>query len=634
MAVSGYVRHGFGRKPASSLAGAAGEVLPRVSRVALCDALRRLPPDELALALRRKIVPVVSLPGVFFYIACGKPALTEARRRGLGLVAYATAGDLLAAARGVHRTYLLNEAMLGLLRLWPEFSASRRLTPGQVVAGVMLLVGLAVALQWLHPAHVLAGLSVAGGLFFLAVIALRLLCLMPPGRRPPPAAAAQAFPPELPIYSVLVPLHRETAVLSQLMRALRGLRYPAEKLDIKLILEESDTPMQRAVAGLMLDDRFEVVLVPAGLPQTKPRALNYALAFCRGDYVTIYDAEDIPEPDQLLKAVRRFASAPPELACLQAQLTFYNPDENWLTRHFTAEYAALFDMVLPALSSYGLPLPLGGTSNHFRTTALPKVGAWDSFNVTEDADLGLRLARLGFETGVLDSFTHEEANTRLGNWLRQRARWLKGFLITWLVHMRAPWMLLRELGPAGFWVVQVMTLGVFLSALLHPFCLVLTIWSYAVAPPMPPDAGPAVMLAAGLSLAVLVTGYATAILLMRAALIRRGFSGWGVTLATVPVYWCLMSAAAWMALWQFVVNPFHWNKTVHGLSRRRPPSVAEQRTAVPDGLVKARREGDLRRSQTMGGKRARDVRAGAAHHKAHAAPRRLSRQPLHDIGAR
>ena len=374
---------------------------------------------------------------------------------------------------------------------------------------------------------------------------------------------------DLPVYSVLVPLFREVSVLGQLTGALRRLRYPTDKLDIKLILEEEDMLMQRAVAGLRLDPWVEVIVVPAGLPQTKPRALNFALQFCRGGLVTIYDAEDIPERDQLRKAARRFAAAPPELACLQAKLTFYNPDENWLTRQFTAEYATLFGVLLEVLANHRLPLPLGGTSNHFRMDVLRSVGAWDPYNVTEDADLGLRLARLGYDTEMLDSLTYEEPNTRLGNWMRQRARWLKGFLMTWFVHMREPLVFMRDLGPSGFWAAQALTLGIFASALLHPLCMVATLVCYILYPEVPKGAGLAVLMLAGLNFLVLVAGYAISITLTRRALQAQGRANW-VTLATMPVYWVLMSAAAWLALWQFITRPFHWNKTEHGLSSARP----------------------------------------------------------------
>lgn len=329
--------------------------------------------------------------------------------------------------------------------------------------------------------------------------------------------------------------------------------------------------MQRALADYRLDAHFDIIIVPAGLPQTKPRALNYALQFSRGELVTIYDAEDVPELDQLRRAAERFAASPPDLACLQAQLTFYNPNENWLTRQFTAEYAALFGVLLPALANHGLPLLLGGTSNHFRAAALRKVGAWDPFNVTEDADLGLRLARQGYETAMLGSLTYEEANTRIYNWMRQRARWLKGFLATWLVHMRHPLDLMRELGPAGFWTMQALTIGVFASALLHPLCMTLMVGLFVLYPSLSAGVGAGFIVLAGLNLFILLAGYGFAIALTRRGLHRRGIFGWAGTLATMPLYWLLMSVAAWLALWQFLTAPFHWNKTEHGLSAFQRP---------------------------------------------------------------
>jgi cellulose synthase/poly-beta-1,6-N-acetylglucosamine synthase-like glycosyltransferase len=567
--VPGNAHQGFGEAPASILAGVPGDVLPRVDRPALCEMLRRLPPDQLDDALRSKLVTVVDLPGVVLGVACGKPALDEAHTRGLALVACCEAEDMLAAARGVHASYLLDKATFQLSRIWPVFSASRVITAGQTAFFLgLMLMGLGLVL-WLPEQTVLSALSLAGALFFTGVMGMRALCLMPV-RRTASADAPQVLPAELPIYSVLVPLFRETAVLQQLINALSRLRYPAEKLDIKLILEETDIPMRQALSGFSLDRRFDVIVVPSGQPQTKPRALNYALTFCRGDYVTIYDAEDIPDPDQLLKAARRFAAAPAKLACLQAQLTFYNGHENWLTRQFTAEYAVLFGLLLPVLAAHGLPIQLGGTSNHFRARALREVGGWDPFNVTEDADLGLRLARHGFSTGVLESLTHEEASSTLGNWTSQRTRWLKGYLITWLVHMRNPARLLRELGTAGFWSVQMLTLAVFVSALLHPLCLLLVGVMHVTASPLPEDSVLAAMLLTGLNLVVMVVGYGIAMVLTWRALLSRGISGWGFIVISVPAYWCLISVAAWMALCQAVIRPFHWNKTVHGVSRLAP----------------------------------------------------------------
>ncbi len=252
------------------------------------------------------------------------------------------------------------------------------------------------------------------------------------------------------------------------------------------------------------------------------------------------------------------------------------PPEQWiscglcaiipLARQFTIEYAILFGALLPALANHRLPMLLGGTSNHFRIAALRKIGGWDPHNVTEDADLGLRLCRQGYETAMLDSRTYEEANVSLRNWIKQRARWLKGFLATWLVHMREPRRLLREAGPSGFWTIQAMTIGVFASALLHPFCVGITVAFLILQPTLPAHAGLVVFGLAGLNLLILIGGYGVTMMIGLKALRRRGIGGWWGAIATMPFYWLLMSVAAWYALWQFIVAPFYWNKTEHGLS--------------------------------------------------------------------
>src|SRR6185312_3160425 len=216
-----------------------------------------------------------------------------------------------------------------------------------------------------------------------------------------------------------------------------------------LVLEADDAETI-AAAEAVREAGFELVLVPEGVPRTKPKAANFALQFARGEYLVIYDAEDRPEPDQLLKAVAAFRAGPRTLACVQARLNFYNADHNWLTRMFALDYALWFDMLLPGLDRIGMPMPLGGTSNHFRTAILRDIGGWDAFNVTEDADIGIRLAQLGYRVSMLDSTTFEEAPLRFGVWLRQRSRWLKGYMQTWLVHMRDPVSLMRRTGISGF----------------------------------------------------------------------------------------------------------------------------------------------------------------------------------------
>ncbi len=555
---------GFHEHYDGTIAAQPSDVLPRLPVAALADALRRLPREEFEIALRHKMLPIVSLPGLVLYAVCGEAAKAEAFRLGRKVVAEADVSVFQQAVRLTHGPLLLRYATRSFALNHPDKSASRRLTLPQLIVAVAI-AALGIAAFALLPGRFLwVTASLLAGLFFLAVIALRVLCLLPPVQTRKPRVR-RLSDSELPVYSVLVPLFREVSMLGPLLRALMELRYPLEKLDIKIILEESDIPMQRAVAGIRLPPQFEVIVVPCGLPQTKPRALNYGLRFARGELLTIFDAEDIPEPRQLRLAAGTFAGLPRGVACLQAQLAFFNSNENWLTRQFTIEYATLFGLLLPALADHRLPLPLGGTSNHFRIEVLREVGAWDPYNVTEDADLGFRLARAGYETATLNSRTYEEASVKLLNWLKQRARWLKGFLATWLVHTRQPSRLMKDLGPAGFWAAQALTIGVFASALLHPFCLAGTLALFFFQP-WSQDPGLAMTALGGLNLLVFVLGYAVSIAAGYRALRRRGITGWIFPLATMPVYWILMTAAAWMALWQFIVAPFHWNKTKHGLS--------------------------------------------------------------------
>jgi cellulose synthase/poly-beta-1,6-N-acetylglucosamine synthase-like glycosyltransferase len=541
------------------------DVLPFLPLAWLDDAFCRHLPDELELVLRHKIVPVSWLPPLVLYAVVSETALHEARQMGFKVVARIAAADYEAAVRRQHGRLLLRTAIHNLAKSQPEMSASRRLSATQaaVIAG---LIGGAAMLGLTKGAGVLAYAAAVGGtLFFTLVIAIRVYCLLPsalPRLSAPPNLANNA----LPTYSVLVPIFKETAILEQLIGALTGLDYPHDKLDIKLILEEDDLPMLRAVAEIALPQHFEIIVVPAGKPQTKPRALSYALQFARGSLVTIFDAEDIPHSQQLRLAAAGFAAAPGEVACLQASLSFYNPDANWLTRQFAAEYAGLFILMLPALAERGLPILLGGTSNHFRREALETCGGWDPFNVTEDADLGLRLARLGYRCDVFASDTLEEANMELGNWLRQRRRWLKGFLQCWLVHMREPFRLYRELGAEGFWTTQCLTIGVFGSALFHPFLLAFSIWRLSPGNITKLPDTVFTHLLTGTSVAILMGGYVVSMAMAAQGLALQGIRNRWPVIASLPLYWMLMSVAAWLAVWDFAVRPFHWHKTRHGFS--------------------------------------------------------------------
>lgn len=168
-------------------------------------------------------------------------------------------------------------------------------------------------------------------------------------------------------------------------------------------MEADDDLTRTALEAMRLGRPYEIMIAPDIGPRTKPKALNVALPFARGAFVAVFDAEDRPEPDQLRRAYEAFLSHDDRMACVQAQLTIDNTKDNWLTQMFTAEYAGLFDVLLPGLARHRLPLPLGGSSNHFRTAVLRATGGWDPYNVTEDADLGMRLARFGYLSTVVAS---------------------------------------------------------------------------------------------------------------------------------------------------------------------------------------------------------------------------------------
>jgi glycosyltransferase XagB len=524
----------------------------------------RLAPAEKELALRHKLLPIAWLPERTIFAAVEGDPLERATANNIKPVARIDAKDFQVGVKRYLGKELLEQATENLKDNKPEFSAHRRFMPWQIFWFGVLTVVYLIALANLPFEVSFAFTSFFFSLFFLGVVALRLMCVMNRGQNYQ-TKPRKLKDEQLPTYSVLVPLYRETRVLQQLLAALNQLDYPQHLLDIKLILEENDITMHRAIAAFELPSHFEVIVVPSGKPQTKPRALNYALQFSRGELLTIYDAEDMPEPDQLRKAAAVFATGPQDLACLQVELTFYNANENWITRQFAIEYAVLFQSVLPCLAREGMPLPLGGTSNHFRTEILRHVGAWDPFNVTEDADLGLRLARLGYQAQILDSKTFEEANTEFGNWISQRARWLKGFLQTWLVHMRRPDLLPREIGWDGIWALQAICFGTIFSSTVHPIFNLLIGYHLWQSWQTPFGHSVFTTAIAGMSIVVSLIGYGASLYAGYLACKRNGQIWWGALL-TMPLYWLLMGVAAWLSLWQFIVAPFQWNKTRHGIS--------------------------------------------------------------------
>ncbi len=389
----------------------------------------------------------------------------------------------------------------------------------------------------------------------------------------PIAIAARALREEdLPVFTILVPMFREAKMLPVLAQALRNLDYPLGKLDIKIVLEASDTETIEVARTLGLEGIFEVIRVPPSQPQTKPKACNFALRFARGEFLVVYDAEDRPEPDQLRKVVATFRMSPPEVACLQCRLNYYNADENWLTRMFALDYALWFDQMLPGLEKLNVPIPLGGTSNHFKIDVLRELHAWDPFNVTEDADLGIRLSQKGYRVAVVDSTTFEEASCSTGNWIRQRSRWIKGYMQTVLVHLRRPGHLIRTTGVLGLLGFVFFIGGTVVSGLLNPVAWALYIvWLVALTTGFDP-AFPQFLLF--ISLFNLLAGNGAFTYLSMLAPIRRGWLDLIPYSLTEAGYWLLMSIAAYKALWQLIRNPFYWEKTQHGVSKHHLKDLA------------------------------------------------------------
>lgn len=431
----------------------------------------------------------------------------------------------------------------------------------------LMLGGLALLALW-QPIAV--GLALLGALLAILLLStgLRLAAavaavLARDGRNP-----AQGLRPEpgadanLPVISIMVPLFREPEIAPRLVGRLGALDYPRDLLDVLLVVEADDQLTRDALEAARLPGWMRVVAVPEAPLRTKPRALNYALNFARGQVVGVYDAEDAPDRDQLRIIAAAFALGGPDLACVQGVLDYYNPETNWMARCFTIEYAAWFRLVLTGFARLGLVVPLGGTTLFFRRAALEELGGWDAWNVTEDADLGVRLTRRGYRTELVHTVTMEEANCRVLPWIKQRSRWLKGYAMTYAVHMRRPGLLWRELGAWRFFGYQVLFLGTLAQFLLAP--VFWTLWllvlglDLPLARAVPGWAGPATL---GVLLACELVAIGINLMALDAPRHRR-LRPWVVTMG---FYFPLATAAAYKAVWEMLTRPFYWDKTTHGV---------------------------------------------------------------------
>ncbi len=485
--------------------------------------------------------------------------------------------DAIHALRRRYRDAHEERSRFELMNTQPENSACRQVTKGQVLAAIAGATVLAAGFLW---NWVVMGTIVNTILqLFYGINAVFRLWMI---HRASDAPLEDMITGEdldkmpldsLPSYTVLVPLYKEAAVLPTLSKAMTDLIYPRDRLDVKFLLEEDDEETIKAARAANLPSYVDLVIVPASEPRTKPKACNFGLLQARGEYIVIFDAEDIPEPDQLLKAVHVFRSGDGKLACVQAKLSYFNERQNFLTRWFTSEYAMWFDLFLPALFSTRMPIPLGGSSNHFRTDILVQMGAWDPHNVTEDADLGVRLHKQGYRTTVMNSTTYEEANSDFVNWVRQRSRWVKGYIQTWLVHMRSPVKLAKELGWSGSFGFQMMIGGTPFMFLFNPVLWALVVIWFVFGP----NASAKILPSWVYYLAALnfVMGNFMFLYANVTGLARR--ARWSLIpfALLTPIYWVFMSLGAWKGAIQLITRPSYWEKTIHGLSPAAHPAPKE-----------------------------------------------------------
>ena len=465
--------------------------------------------------------------------------------------------------------YYVKEAVFSLMRKDPSSSGIITFTDAQLgFIFIFFLVALIMLSLFFVNAFIFFNLFFS--FFFLFAIVFKLYIALQGSKYELHEAVTKdevkaIENSSLPVYTILLPVYKEDKLIRKLIWNLRSLDYPRGKLDVKLLIEEDDDKTLNAVRNLDFPANFETIVVPYHLPKTKPKACNYGLFFCKGKYLTIYDAEDVPDSDQLKKVVALFRKLPKDYIVLQGALNYFNKNENLLTRMFTLEYSYWFDYMLPGLQSLDVPIPLGGTSNHFKLDKLLELGGWDPFNVTEDADLGVRVFEKRYKVGVVNSTTFEEANNEFFNWIRQRSRWIKGYMQTTLVHMRNPVKLISKIGWRGFFGFNFFVSLTPITFLIYPvllfFFIIYLTFDLKNVRVLFPD------WILYISIFNFIAGNALMIYINMLAVFKRRYYELILFALFNPIYWIMHSISAYKGLWQLVYNPFFWEKTNHGLTK-------------------------------------------------------------------
>lgn len=547
-------------------------------------------------------------------VTCERPTelmLAEAEER-LGTpvrVVATTDWDMQQALQSAFRREMLYDASDKLSAEEPSASARVALTTWQKVLPVLLAAALAAGLLLDVRLTLIIVLFIANISFASSILFKTLASINAPIQRARERLGARLLQrwrkdlgvavdsggripdDELPVYTILIPAFHEANIIAKLLDNIGALDYPRSKLEVLLLLEEDDAETIAAAKAAAPPMNVRILVVPRGVPQTKPRACNYGLALSSGEFCVIYDAEDRPEPDQLRLAIAAFRederirrdvdpTARP-LVCVQAALNYFNAEHNVLTRMFAVEYSHWFDSMLPGMEGTGIPLPLGGTSNHFRSAQLRELGGWDPWNVTEDADLGLRASVRGFRVGIIDSTTWEEACSKVPAWIKQRTRWIKGYMITAAVNMRRPLRFVQRTGLGGAVGMIGLIAGTPLAFLSYPLVLGFTIFTYVgvrfIGLQLPTGL-------LGLGWATMLFGNAMMILVSGLVSWRRYGARVAVFAVLNPAYWVLHSIAAWRAAYQMARTPHVWEKTPHGLDEEEGfalPRAKARRSSTP-----------------------------------------------------